>query len=435
MTATDTRSTASPDSPAPKPERTPRRIMSFSHKLSRWDLKVSPYLYISPFFILFVIVGLFPIAYTAVISFQEWDLVRNTGEFVGFEQYIWILTQEQFWVALRNTFSIFLLSSVPQIILALFIAAMLDRNIRAEDLLAHERPAALRHGPGRRRADLQQPVRRQPRPREQRPHQHRTAADPVAQGARSGATSRSRPWSTSAGPATTPSSCSPRCRRCPATTTKRRPSTAPNAFRQFWSITLPSLRPTLIFVIITSTIGGLQIFDEPRLYDNTGKGGAAQQWLTITLYLYNIGWGEFNFGRAAALAWILFLIILVIGLINLMHHPPPRPRRGRPRRRQTPASARRESSDDVQTTPQLAIVEESIPNATAARVATSRPIRDPRLPRRLLGVRGPRRRHHLGGLPLLLVVPDRLGGRLDDQRPEHVVDPGRQLHRQRHRPS
>ena len=58
--------------------------------------------------------------------------MRNTGTFVGFDQYIWILSQPQFWVALRNTFSIFLLSSVPQLILAIFIAAMLDRNIRAK---------------------------------------------------------------------------------------------------------------------------------------------------------------------------------------------------------------------------------------------------------------------------------------------------------------
>ena len=89
-------------------------------------------------------------------------------------------------------------------------------------------------------------------------------------------------------------------------------------FRQFWRITLPRLRPTLIFVIITSTIGGLQIFDEPRMYDQYGTGGADSQWLTITLYLYDIGWGQLNFGRAAALAWILFLIILAIGLINLL---------------------------------------------------------------------------------------------------------------------
>jgi cellobiose transport system permease protein len=86
--------------------------------------------------------------------------------------------------------------------------------------------------------------------------------------------------------------------------------------RQFFAITLPSLRPTLIFVIITSTIGGLQIFDEPRMYDQTGTGGANNQWLTISLWLYDLGWGQWNLGRAAR-AWILFLIILVIGVINL----------------------------------------------------------------------------------------------------------------------
>ena len=54
------------------------------------------------------------------------------------------------------------------------------------------------------------------------------------------------------------------------------------------------------------------------MYDQYGTGGANSQWLTITLWLYNIGWGEWNFGRAAALAWILFIIILVIGVINLL---------------------------------------------------------------------------------------------------------------------
>jgi cellobiose transport system permease protein len=88
--------------------------------------------------------------------------------------------------------------------------------------------------------------------------------------------------------------------------------------RQFFNITLPSLKPTLIFVVITATIGGLQIFDEPRVFDQFGRGGAGQQWLTITLYLYDIGWGQWNFGRAAAMAWLLFIIILAIGLINLL---------------------------------------------------------------------------------------------------------------------
>ena len=54
------------------------------------------------------------------------------------------------------------------------------------------------------------------------------------------------------------------------------------------------------------------------MFDQFGRGGAAQQWLTITLYLYQIGWGQWNFGRAAAMAWILFIIILGIGLLNLL---------------------------------------------------------------------------------------------------------------------
>ena len=86
--------------------------------------------------------------------------------------------------------------------------------------------------------------------------------------------------------------------------------------RRFFSVTLPQIRPTAIFVIITSTIGGLQIFDEPRMFDTTGTGGADKQWLTITMYMYNTGWGQLNFGRAAAIAWLLFLIILAFGLLN-----------------------------------------------------------------------------------------------------------------------
>jgi cellobiose transport system permease protein len=86
---------------------------------------------------------------------------------------------------------------------------------------------------------------------------------------------------------------------------------------RFFRITIPQLRPTVIFVIITATIGGLQIFDEPRLYDQFGRGGSDQQWMTMTIYLYRLGWDQFKFGRAASVAWLLFLVIVVIGLVNL----------------------------------------------------------------------------------------------------------------------
>jgi len=40
--------------------------------------------------------------------------------------------------------------------------------------------------------------------------------------------------------------------------------------------------------------------------------------MTITIYLYNLGWGQLNFGRAAAVAWLLFLIIVIVGLLNVV---------------------------------------------------------------------------------------------------------------------
>ncbi|HWL78441.1 sugar ABC transporter permease [Microbacterium sp.] len=293
------------------------RVISFSQRLSKWDLKISPYLYISPFFIMFAIVGLFPIAYTAVISFMDWDLVRNSGTFIGFDQYIWILTQPHFWTALRNTFSIFLLSSIPQLILAIFIAAVLDRNIRAKTFW---------------RMSVLLPF----------------VVAPVAVGLIFTAIFADNfglvnTWLGNLGLPGIPWHKDPFWSHVAIATMVNYRWTGYNALillaamqavnrdyyeaatvdgagpvRQFFSITLPSLRPTLIFVIITSTIGGLQIFDEPRVFDQFGRGGAGQQWLTITLYLYDIGWGQWNFGRAAAMAWILFIIILLIGLINLL---------------------------------------------------------------------------------------------------------------------
>ncbi|NII69597.1 cellobiose transport system permease protein [Microbacterium ulmi] len=285
--------------------------------MSKWDLKISPYLYISPFFIMFIVVGLFPIAYTAVISFMDWDLVRNRGEFIGFDQYIWILTQPHFWTALRNTFSIFLLSSIPQLILALFIAAVLDRNIRSKTFW---------------RMSVLVPF----------------VVAPVAVGLIFTAIFADNfglvnTWLGNLGLPGIPWHKDVFWSHVAIATMVNYRWTGYNALillaamqavnreyyeaatvdgagpvRQFFSITMPSLRPTLIFVIITSTIGGLQIFDEPRVFDQFGRGGAGQQWLTITLYLYDIGWGQWNFGRAAAMAWILFVIILGIGLINLL---------------------------------------------------------------------------------------------------------------------
>lgn len=308
-----------PQASAPPPTdlpRPPKRI-GFGQRLSRWDFKLAPYLYISPFFVLFIVIGLFPIGYTAVISFMDWDLVRNSGTFIGFDQYAYVLGNPKFWIALRNTFSIFLLSSIPQLIIAIFIAALLDRNIRAKTfwrmgvllpyIMAPVAVALIFSNMFGDQYGIVNTILGNLGLPDIKWHSDAFASHIAI------ATMVNFRWT---GYNTlillAAMQAIPRDYYEAATVDGAGP------VRQFFAITVPSLRATLIFVIITSTIGGLQIFDEPRMYDQYGTGGANYQWLTISVWLYDMGWGEWNFGRAAALAWLLFLIILVIGVVNLL---------------------------------------------------------------------------------------------------------------------
>lgn len=289
--------------------------LTWRQRRGQWDVKYSPYLYVIPFFVIFGVTGLFPIIYTAYISLQDWDLVRNSGEYIGFGQFDWVLHDREFWIALRNTFSIFLFSSVPQVVAATFIAAMLDANLRAKTLW---------------RMGVLLPY----------------VVAPVAvalifsnmYGDKFGLFNSvlndmglgSILWHTDIIPSHIAIATMVNFRwtgynalillaamqAIPRDLYEAAAIDGAQAFRRFFSVTIPQIRPTMIFVIITSTIGGLQIFDEPRMYDSAGTGGANKQWLTITMYLYNIGWGKFNFGRAAAVAWLLFLIIIGITLMN-----------------------------------------------------------------------------------------------------------------------
>ena len=79
-----------------------------------------------------------------------------------------------------------------------------------------------------------------------------------------------------------------------------------------------SIRPTMIFVIITATIGGLQIFTEPRLFDPVTAGGSQRQFQTTVLYLWEMAFQRQNFGKASTIAWLLFLIIVLFGVINYL---------------------------------------------------------------------------------------------------------------------
>lgn len=290
-------------------------VFPFRHRLSAWDQKFSPYLYISPFFLLFALVGLFPLLYTFWVSLHDWHLLKGQGEFVGLANFTNVLQDRFFWNSLGNTMSIFLLSAIPQLIGALFIAAVLDQNLRAKTfwrmsvLLPYvvtpvavaviftnmfgEDPGLINNLLGNFGIE---------------PIKWRTDTLPSHIAI---ATMVNWRWT-----GYNALILLAAMQAVPRDIYESAALDGAGAFRRFFSITLPSIRPTMIFVIITSTIGGLQIFAEPRLFDPTDPGGPQRNFQTTVLYLWEMGFQRNNFGKASAIAWLLFLIIVIIGLIN-----------------------------------------------------------------------------------------------------------------------
>ncbi len=299
------------------PERESRRL-GFSQRLGRWDVKLSPYLYISPFFILFAVTGLFPLAYTAYVSVHDWSLLGGQGEFVGLQNFSDVLAQPTFWKSLGNTLSIFVLSSVPQVIIAITIAALLDQNLRSATfwrmgvLIPYVvAPVAVSMIFGRLFADQYGLINSM---------LGVIGMDPIA-------------WHGDrlASHVAIASIVNYRwvgynaliflaaMQAVPRELYEAAVIDGAGRVRQFFSITVPQIRATIIFVVITSTIGGLQIFDEVRMFDATGLGGPDRNWMTTVLYLYDVAWGnQHSLGRASAVAWMLFLLIVLIGFVNFL---------------------------------------------------------------------------------------------------------------------
>ncbi len=82
-------------------------------------------------------------------------------------------------------------------------------------------------------------------------------------------------------------------------------------------ITLPALKPTVIFLTVVSTIGFLRIFDHVYTMSADGAGGPLNSTKPLVLLIYEYAFDEFKLGRASAVTVILFLILLVISLVQL----------------------------------------------------------------------------------------------------------------------
>jgi ABC-type sugar transport system permease subunit len=97
-----------------------------------WD-RIAPYLFISPFFILFAIFGAFPILFSLWISFMNWKGVRG-GAFVGLENYTRLFADPNFHIAVVNTFILGFIYIPLMVILSLGLAALLNGPLRLRTL-------------------------------------------------------------------------------------------------------------------------------------------------------------------------------------------------------------------------------------------------------------------------------------------------------------
>ncbi|WP_027940721.1 carbohydrate ABC transporter permease [Amycolatopsis taiwanensis] len=304
--------------PTPRPTAPP---LTFRQRLDRWDLKASPYLYVLPFFLVFAIIGFFPMVFSGYLSFFSWPrFSASPGKVVGFANYAHVLGDPVFLKALVNTIAIFLLSSVSQTIVATIIAALLDNNLRAKSwwrigviLPFVVAPAATALIFGSLFSDQTglindilngiglSPVQW---------HANRPASWLAI------ATMVNWRWTGYNTLILLAAMVA-----VPRNLYEAASIDGAGKIRQFFSVTLPSIRPTMLFVIITSTIGGLHIFTEPRLFDTNlqHQGGADYQYQTLTMYVFNTANSATDpYPRAAAAAWLLFLIIVVFALANYL---------------------------------------------------------------------------------------------------------------------
>ena len=295
------------------------RSLTRRQRLSRWDARFAPYVYISPFFVVFALVGLFPLVYTAWVSVHEWGLLSGKGEYVGLQNYREVWGNPYFLKQTVNTLSIFVLSSGPQIVIAVVLAAMLDTHLRGRTfwrmsiLLPYVvSPVAVAIIFGSLYGDKYGLINQALNTFGIDGigwHTNRFASHVAI------ATMVNWRWT---GFNTLIFLAA--MQAVPRDLYESAEMDGASKVRQFLSVTLPMIKPTMIFVVITSTIGGLQIFAEPRLFDETNarNGGSDRQFGTITMLIYDFGWQLRDLGRASATAWLLFVVICAFGIANFL---------------------------------------------------------------------------------------------------------------------
>ena len=283
----------------------------------------TPYVLLSPFVILFLVFGVFPLGFSMVLAFQSWEPTSGLDamSFVGLDNFAFALRDEWFWKSLKNTAWLALVSGVPQHLVAIPLAYFIHssfkrfRNgvvgayfmpyITSSVAIAILFSSLFSTDFGLINVALQM--------------LHHT---PVIG------------WFFPATPIdwlNQPDNIKPAIalivfwryvgfnvvlylaalQTIPPDIYEAATMDGAGRFQKFWYITLPSLKPMMFFGVTLSVIGGLQLFEEPFILTG-GKGGSDQAGMTTAVYLYRMAFDFNDFGAASAMSWLLFVVVAAL---------------------------------------------------------------------------------------------------------------------------
>ena len=283
----------------------------------------APYVFLSPFVILFAVFGVFPLAFSLYLAFQTWEPTSGLGamEFVGLGNYAFALQDEWFWKSLKNTAWLALASGVPQHLVAIPLAYFIHssfKRLRNGVVGAYFMPyitssVAI--------AILFSSL-------------FSTDYGLINLGINVLSQVPGLAWLLPANPVdwlNDPDNIKPAIamivfwryvgfnvvlylaalQTIPGDIYEAATMDGAGRVQQFFYITLPSLKPMIFFGVTLSVIGGLQLFEEPFILTG-GRGGSDQSGMTTAIYLYRMAFDFNDFGAASAMSWLLFILVGVL---------------------------------------------------------------------------------------------------------------------------
>jgi len=284
----------------------------WKRKFNKWQRTLAPYFFIAPGFLFYMMVTFIPAIIGIWLSFTDWDIISPEAKFIGLKNYVNMLNDERFWTAIHNTVT-YALGLIPGIVVfSLAIALLLNSKIKNITFfrtlfylpvitpiavasviwiwIYHPRIGIMNWVIGLFGFDrinwLENP--------------ETVMISLIIMGIWLSVGARMIIYLAA-------------LQGIPRSYYEAAEIDGAGKWQCFWYITLPLLKPTTLFIVITTTIGSFGVFAQVNIMT---QGGPVDRSLVLVYYIFQRAFSDLRMGYAAAMSVFLFVVTLVITLIN-----------------------------------------------------------------------------------------------------------------------